>query len=287
MDDAPLPAGLDWRDVGTLVRHLQSLLPPELRGVDCILQWSAKMGFRAPGLVRCKLWFALTAPVADDDLHRWARAWNAQQGAKIIDHALFHPVQLHYIADPILAAGIADPLAGVRRWHWCPAFTDRATIVPPKGAVASAAVADSEDDATLVRTVVTGDPGLHDALRSLAARHVGRGTPPASVETTLRGLLEAWPQAQRDDRWRERRAEIPAIVQSAARKFQSESSVAFRECARLLMQMRRERRSAESMRLAAFALLSMHSIVGEAAQRLLEQVADWCCRRVAAAGRGV
>jgi hypothetical protein len=78
MDDVPLPAGVDWRDATAVALHLQNLLPPELRGVDCVLQWSAKMGFRAPGLVRCKLWFALTAPVADADLRAWAQEWNAK-----------------------------------------------------------------------------------------------------------------------------------------------------------------------------------------------------------------
>jgi hypothetical protein len=132
MDDVQVPPGIDWRDAEAVAAYLQGQLPFELRGVDCILLWSAKQGFRAPGLVRCKLFFALTTPVADEDLRRWAQAWNAKQGAKTIDPALFNPVQPHYIADPIIAPGIADPLAGVGRWHWVPGlFAARATIVPP------------------------------------------------------------------------------------------------------------------------------------------------------------
>jgi hypothetical protein len=132
MDDVPLPPGIDWRDAAAVAMHLQTRLPLELRGCDCLLAWSAKQGFRAPGTVRCKLFFGLTAPVSDEGLRRWALTWNAQQGAKIIDHALFSPTQLHYVADPIFAPGIADPLATIGRWHWCPGvFAERATIVLP------------------------------------------------------------------------------------------------------------------------------------------------------------
>jgi hypothetical protein len=132
MDDVPLPAGLDLKNSAAVVLHLQTLLPPELRGVDCLLVWSAKMGFRTAGLARCKLWFALSAPVADADLRAWALAWNARQGARVIDPKLLNPVQPHYVADPILAVGIADPLAGIGRWHWVPGvFAERATIVLP------------------------------------------------------------------------------------------------------------------------------------------------------------
>jgi hypothetical protein len=132
MDDAPLPPRLDWRDPEAVALYLQTLLPPELRGVDCLLVWSAKMGFRVAGLARCKLFYALTAPVSDSDLRAWAMAWNRQQGAKLIDPKLFNPVQPHYLANPILAAGIADPLAGIGRWHWVPGiFTERATLTLP------------------------------------------------------------------------------------------------------------------------------------------------------------
>jgi hypothetical protein len=139
-------------------------------------------------------------------------------------------------------------------------------------------------DAELVRTIVSGSHGLHNALVALAARYVGRGTPPASVETTLRGLMDAWPEAQRDARWRKRRAEVPGITESARRKFQADTDNAFRECAKLLMQMHRQRRSAQSMEMAARALMLLHGLPEEAAQRLIEQAAGWCCRTLVANG---
>jgi hypothetical protein len=136
MDDMPLPPGVDWRVAHEVVAYLQTLLPPELRGVDCLLAWSASMGFGVPGLANGKLFYALTEPLTDDALRDWAKAWNTQHGAKLIDPSLFHPIQLHYIANPILAPGIADPLAGVGRWHWVPGmFAERATILLPKAAL--------------------------------------------------------------------------------------------------------------------------------------------------------
>jgi hypothetical protein len=155
-------------------------------------------------------------------------------------------------------------------------------MAPTPGATGANADGEALADAELVRVIVTGDEGLHHALVALAARHVGRGTPAASVETTLAGLMESWPEAQHDARWRERRAEIPRIVESAKRKFQSDTDIAVRECTRLLMRMHRERRSEQSMKAAACALMLLHGLAEDVAQRLIEQASDWCCRTVIA-----
>jgi hypothetical protein len=281
MDDVQVPAGLDWRDAEAVALHLQTLLLPELHGCDCLLVWSAKQGFRAPGTVRCKMFFALTAPVPDEDLRRWALVWNAKQGAKIIDPALFNPAQLHYIANPIIAPGIADPLTGAGRWHWVPGmFGERATIVVPSGPAVDAVVAASEDDSTLVRTVVTAGAGLHEALVKSAARHIGRGMAPASVMATLYGMMDARPEAERDARWRERRAEIPRIVDSAARKFGTQSRKAFGACAGVLMMLARRRCDAGTMRAAALNELTRYGVTGSAAEALADTAADWCRRKL-------
>jgi len=47
-------------------------------------------------------------------LKRWATAVNAAAGEKLIDPALYSPVQPHYTAAPIFI-GCPDPLAA-RRW---------------------------------------------------------------------------------------------------------------------------------------------------------------------------
>lgn len=142
-------------------------------------------------------------------------------------------------------------------------------------------------DAGLMQVILTGGAGLHDALVRLSSREIGRGLSPRSVETLLASLMEVTPEPQRDQRWRERRGEIPRIVASAAEKFQAGGTTVFRECAKLLMTMWRERRSAESIQDAAHALLAAHGLTGEAAGQLIDQVADWCCRRIVADGARV
>jgi hypothetical protein len=131
LDDVIAPEGVDPHDAEAVSAFLQTLLPPELRGVDHILQFSNSAGFTGDDrMLRVHLWFALTAPVSDDDLRRWAMAHNARVGSRVIDFAPFNPAQLHYIANPILAPGITDPVP--RRWHFIAGpVAERATIVPP------------------------------------------------------------------------------------------------------------------------------------------------------------
>jgi hypothetical protein len=137
-DDVSAPEGLDWlRDPEAMAAHLQSLSPPELRGIDHVLQFSGSAGFTGANLIRARAWYAFTGPIADDDLRRWAMAWNAKVGSRLIDFALFNPAQLHYIANPILAHDVADPLP--MRWHFIEGvFGERARIVLPRVAAPGA-----------------------------------------------------------------------------------------------------------------------------------------------------
>ncbi len=48
------------------------------------------------------------------ELRAWAGWWNAKKQDKIIDPALYTPVQPHYTNDPELLDGLVDPLAGRR-----------------------------------------------------------------------------------------------------------------------------------------------------------------------------
>jgi RecA-family ATPase len=59
---------------------------------------------------------------------------------------------------------------------------------------------------------------LHASLRDLAAKMVKSGTNDGAVVNHLRGLLNE-SNAPRDDRWKERGAEIPRLVASAAEKY--------------------------------------------------------------------
>ena len=50
-----------------------------------------------------------TSPLDEAALKRWAKACNARVGSKIIDPALYTPVQAHYVAAPLFD-GLDDPL---------------------------------------------------------------------------------------------------------------------------------------------------------------------------------
>ena len=104
IDQIPLPA--EWKDVNRyaaeIVQHAISQLPPEFHGVACAYQWSGSMGFKE-GQIRLHLWFWLDRPVHDSELKAWLVGHP-------VDLALFSSVQPHFTANPVIEAGITDPL---------------------------------------------------------------------------------------------------------------------------------------------------------------------------------
>ncbi|MEZ6117484.1 MAG: hypothetical protein R3C28_13055 [Pirellulaceae bacterium] len=111
-DDTPLPwAMLDiddltYKELGLptdaraddIVNAVRKRLPKAFRDVDCIAQFSAKMGMRA-GAVKLHLWFMLGESRTCHDLEYYCRN-------SIVDISPFRVVQPHYTADPILAEGV-------------------------------------------------------------------------------------------------------------------------------------------------------------------------------------
>ena len=77
--------------------------------------------------------------------------------------------------------------------------------------------APDEHQAELLRRILSGDV-FHDSLRDLAASLVATGMQAGAAVNHLRGLMDA-SAAPHDDRWRSRRAQIPALVSSAAAKY--------------------------------------------------------------------
>jgi polyhydroxyalkanoate synthesis regulator phasin len=71
----------------------------------------------------------------------------------------------------------------------------------------------SEDWGVIVDNIVAGT-ALHDSLRDLAAKLVTSGMGQAAAKNFLRGLMEK-SKAPRDERWRDRYAEIDRLVESA------------------------------------------------------------------------
>jgi hypothetical protein len=75
----------------------------------------------------------------------------------------------------------------------------------------------AQKHAELVARILSGDV-YHDSLRDLAASMVATGMHDGSVVNHLRSLMDN-STAPKDDRWRSRFAEIPALVKSASGKF--------------------------------------------------------------------
>lgn len=103
IDELPIPEEFeDFNDhlpelVCEAVRHL----PSEFQNVDCWYQFSSSMGIKK-GKIRIHLWFWLSRKTSDAEMRAWL-------GEGPVDLRLFHPVQLHYIAQPIFSGG-SDPL---------------------------------------------------------------------------------------------------------------------------------------------------------------------------------
>jgi hypothetical protein len=115
------------------------------------------------------------------------------------------------------------------------------------GSVETAAGEAAETDAELIRRIVTGE-GLHPELCAMAARLIGRGMRPDTVAETLRGFMQATPEASRDDRWHHRYGQIPSLVESAVPKFADDAKrEAWKAVARITHSMIRDRRLVEDI----------------------------------------
>ena len=90
-----------------------------------------------------------------------------------------------------------------------------------KGNGAAAADAEAgggaDDWAALVSSIQRGQE-LHDSLRDLAAKMIASGMKAGAAVNYLCGLMDA-ATCPHDDRWRDRRGEIPALIDSAVEKF--------------------------------------------------------------------
>lgn len=89
-------------------------------------------------------------------------------------------------------------------------------VVNPQTGETTIAAPD-ERHAKLVQRILTGEV-LHDSLRDLAASLVATGMHDGAVVNHLRALMDS-SQAPHDDRWKARRAQIPALVSSAKAKY--------------------------------------------------------------------
>src|SRR5206468_3678157 len=92
--------------------------------VECWWQLSASCGF-VEGVLNSHLLFQLHEPMRDEDIKASLRPFQ-------IDCALFDPIQIHYIADPIVE-GAPDPLP--KRTGWRKGMEEAVKLpAPPAGA---------------------------------------------------------------------------------------------------------------------------------------------------------
>jgi hypothetical protein len=141
IDKLPVPEEIDpTRDPeGAIDYVVAHALPPELRGVTFVWQWSSSTGMKGPGLLSVHLWFWLDRPMTEGELGAWfnSNEWLSSNHHHL-DPALFRLVQPHYTAAPIFD-GVADPLS--RRVGMRKGARDAATLPIPTAAPAGAAAA--------------------------------------------------------------------------------------------------------------------------------------------------
>jgi hypothetical protein len=76
-----------------------------------------------------------------------------------------------------------------------------------------------QEDAELIRQIVTGE-NYHHALLVLTARYQSRGMTAKNIIDTVQGLMSSG--TDRSDRWQDRFADIPRMVNDAVKKFSQE-----------------------------------------------------------------
>jgi hypothetical protein len=140
------------------------------------------------------------------------------------------------------------------------------------GATATEAGADGREDGELVRRIVSGE-GYHAELLALAARYMGRGMKPTAIAETLRGLMQAQPNAERDARWCDRFDSVPELVASAAAKY-AEQTQHRRALASLAGRMIRARHPSTNVLAAVLAEAATRGIAADRAKSICEWAAE-------------
>lgn len=100
----------------TAVEAVLAALPPELSNADLIWQWSSSQGLKGTRL-SLHLFALLDRPLTDSEVKSWVLDVNERAGVKLLDPALYQPVQPHYVAAPEFV-GFESPIPrriGIRR----------------------------------------------------------------------------------------------------------------------------------------------------------------------------
>jgi hypothetical protein len=87
---------------------------PELAGAACWMSWSSSAGVYDKTRVKLHCWYWTAEPYTCAQLKVWGKQVNARAGFKLVDLALFQPVQANYVARPLFE-GVDDPFPGAAR----------------------------------------------------------------------------------------------------------------------------------------------------------------------------
>ena len=147
-------------------------------------------------------------------------------------HPIRWPGSWHRKASPRLAVIIAESGSELELGDALeiladasPATEPARTAVPAAGVTMPIEIGEARDTSILVQQILTA-ADYHAPLVALAMRYLKGGMAPAQVVLTLRGLLLAVPEAQRDikdgitlpGRWQARYDDTPRAVTTACRK---------------------------------------------------------------------
>lgn len=111
IDKFQLPTKLNViEDTEAAIEYTVQQLPPEFHNVTYHWQLSSSAGLFSPDKLSVHLWFWSINPILTYDLRVWAKAYNGLYESKLIDQALYNPVQPHYVTDPSFFPPLNDPI---------------------------------------------------------------------------------------------------------------------------------------------------------------------------------
>lgn len=114
IDKLALPDAMDViEQTEQSIEYAVSQLPGEFTDASYIWQLSSSCGLFDTNVISVHLFFWLADSLPDEDLRLWADHTNIAYGSRLVDRAVFNPVQPHYIANPSFV-GLDDPIIGPR-----------------------------------------------------------------------------------------------------------------------------------------------------------------------------
>tara|TARA_R110000851_G_scaffold235523_2_gene388077 strand:- start:6030 stop:8342 length:2313 start_codon:yes stop_codon:yes gene_type:complete len=187
-----LASAFDPRDPESTIRDIIDLLPSVFHDVSCHWRYSSSAGFKGD-TVSCHLTFVMDVPVSDEDLKRYFQTFNESfmgvYGRRLVDPALFNPIQPHYTAAPIIT-DVEDPMtkrSGIFKGASDVVNVSREWVVPDD---------DAPDDRrymTFLGRVGDDKDGFHHPIMQGIASWINfHGEPEVNARTEIKRLVRSY-----------------------------------------------------------------------------------------------